>query len=498
MKTLTEVVAQFPDAITSRYDFSSALYTGATNRIAGILCPVHGAFSQYAGQLRKGRGCPSCGHEVRGAKRRVSPEDFMAECARKHNNAYTYETTKYTVMSKPVMVTCPVHGDFSIIALKHYYSLQGCPTCERTAKKTRIVRYRHLSSDAKITNTARTFFDKCAAKHNGAYTYPPQAYAGAKKPIRVECPTHGEFLQSAWKHLSGHGCPRCGQKSAQENVLAEFLAQYTTVVLRARDVVPPKELDLWLPDLKIGIEYHGLFWHTEDRIGQRHREKWEIAQKAGIRLIQIFEDEWLDDPEVVKGRLLAAIGHAPRVFARSTTVRAIDSQVARQFLDRTHTQGGSASARAYGAFLGDTLVAVATFGKARSGAMAAVSDDVWEVYRYASTGVVVGGFSRMLKAFLRDVRPTEVVSYCDLRYGTGGLYKAAGFTLESITSPDYWWVPPGKCQRIPRYQTQKHKLKAHPVLKNFYEEGMTERQVCEAAGWKRIYGVGSQKWVLRP
>jgi protein-arginine kinase activator protein McsA len=497
MKTFAEVHAQFPDAVKASYNFANATYTGALNRITGIVCSKHGEFSQYAAQLRKGRGCPSCGGDERSAKRRMSPQDFVSECTKKHGGAYTYERTQYVAMAKRVTVTCPAHGDFSITALKHYYELQGCSKCEHDAKKARIVRFRHLSADAKIANTAKTFFEKCAIRHNGIYTYPEQDYEGAKKVIRVLCPNHGEFFQNAWKHLSGHGCPSCGQKSSQEAVIATFLAQYTTVVTRARDVIPPKEVDIWLPDLGIGVEYHGLFWHTEDRVGMVHRSKWEMAQAAGVRLIQIFEDEWLDNPEVVKGRLLAAVGQAPRRFARSTTIRAIGSKEAREFLDQTHTQGGSACTVAYGAFDGDTLVAVATFGKARSGAMTASASDVWEVYRYASTGVVVGGFSRLLKAFIRDVRPTEIVSYCDLRYGTGGLYKAAGFELESVTPPDYWWVPPGKCKRIARYQTQKHKLKTHPVLKEFYREGLTERQVCDAAGWKRIYGVGSQKWVMR-
>lgn len=498
MKTFADVMSQFPTDVQEKYDFSNAVYTGALSRITGIVCHKHGEFSQYAAQFRKGRGCPSCGATVRADKRRMAPEDFVAACTEKHNGAYTYERTEYVSMSKRVTVTCPAHGDFSIVALKHYYEHQGCPLCEREVKSARIVTYRHLSASAKIANTAKTFFDRCAERHNGLYAYPEQEYLGAKKLIRAVCPQHGEFTQSAWKHLNGHGCVRCVQKSSQEAAIADFLRQFTTVETRARHIIAPKEIDIWLPELGIGVEYHGLFWHTEDKVGQVHRDKWHLAQAAGIQLIQIFEDEWLDNPEVVKGRLLSAVGRAPRVFARKVEVRAIEPRDAKVFLDATHTQGGSACALAYGAYLGEDLVAVATFGKARSGSMTSVLDSAWEVYRYASKGVVVGGFSKILATFIRDVRPIEIVSYCDLRYGTGRLYKAAGFTLEGVTPPDYWWVPAGKVTRVPRYQTQKHKLPTHPVLKEFYRPGLTERQVCEAAGWSRIYGVGSQKWVLRP
>jgi group I intron endonuclease len=63
------VLAKFPDEVRERYDFSSAVYTGALVRIEGCVCPDHGVFSQYAAQFRKGRGCPQCGQVQRSATR---------------------------------------------------------------------------------------------------------------------------------------------------------------------------------------------------------------------------------------------------------------------------------------------------------------------------------------------------------------------------------------------------------------------------------------------
>lgn len=127
--------------------------------------------------------------------------------------------------------------------------------------------------------------------------------------------------------------------------------------------------------------------------------------------------------------------------------------------------------------------------------MVSGAGDTWEVIRYASTGRVRGGFSKLFKNFIELYQPERVVSYCDLRYGDGRLYAATGFVLDGVTDPDYWWVPNGKIVRVPRYQTQKHKLSVHPVLKNFYDPTKTEVEICHAAGWYRIYGVGHQRWV---
>lgn len=76
MKTQTplewgHVIAKFPPEVCERYDFTNAAYTGALERITGVICPVHGGFSQYSAQFRKGRGCPSCGAVTRAAKKKA-------------------------------------------------------------------------------------------------------------------------------------------------------------------------------------------------------------------------------------------------------------------------------------------------------------------------------------------------------------------------------------------------------------------------------------------
>lgn len=497
MNAFDNVLQKFPTEVQQRYDFTNAVYTGALNRIEGVTCKEHGVFSQYAAQFRKGRGCPKCGGVDRANKRRMSQEDFIEACKVKHSHRnYDYSQTQYLSMAKKITVLCPDHGPFVITALKHYYEGQGCGLCEQEAKKQRIVQYRHLSAPAKINNTGKSFFDECTKVHAGLYTYPEQEYKGAKEPIDVLCGKHGLFQQAAWKHLNGAGCPNCGQRSSQEASIKEFLEGYGLLVeTRNRSILAPKEIDLWLPELKVGIEYHGLHWHTEDRVGNVHRQKWEMAQKSGIRLVQIFEDEWLDKQEIVKSRLAAIVGKSPSIYARKTTTQAISSSKASEFLERHHIQGKSATSVAYGLFLEDRLVAVATFGRARGGAMTASDAQAWEVYRYASDGRVVGGFSKLFAQFVKDFQPSSVISYCDLRYGTGGLYKAAGFDLAGVSEPDYWWVPRGKVVRIPRYKTQKHKLAKISELAHVYSPGKTERQVCEDAGWRRIFGVGNQKWL---
>jgi len=411
---------------------------------------------------------------------------------------YDYSNIGFTKMNAKVTVGCPVHGVFTICANHHLYRGDGCQQCEKEAKATRILQYRHLAPASKIANTAKDFFERCAAQHDDFYTYPEQEYSGAKHKISVICPKHGEFRLAAWDHLAGRGCRQCVHKSQPEVDLTDFLRSFGVVVERGRrDIIAPKEIDMWLPEYNMGIEYHGLYHHLTSKRGKLHREKWELAQKAGVRLVQIFEDEWLNKQDVVKNRLLAFIGKGEKRDARKLQLKNVQWGEAKKFLNATHIQGAGPVGTAYGLYEGNDLVAVATFGKSRSGAMTgARQEGVFEVLRYASTGNVRGGFTRLFAQFKKDFAPERVISYCDLRYGTGALYEKAGFTLHSITEPDYWWVPKGKIERVPRYTVQKHKMAHadHP-LNSYYAPTKTENQICGEAGWEKVHGVGNQKWV---
>lgn len=376
--------------------------------------------------------------------------------------------------------TCDIHGAFEAW-MGNILRGKGCQQCAAIGR----------------TKSNEIFITEAQNIHGTQYDYSLVNYKSAKNKVQIICKSHGMFLQTPNKHLGGQGCPVCARSvSKPEIAIKEYLESLGVIVIhRDRKILAPKELDLWLPEHNIGIEYHGLHWHTLNRVGNAHREKWELANSVGVRIIQIFEDEWLDKQEIVKSRLRAIVGKSNKIFARKTAVKQIEFSQAREFLNTRHIQGAGPAAKAYGLFHQEQLVAVATFGKSRTGGMTTAQNNKWEVIRYASEGTVVGGFTKLFSTFLRQYTPEEVISYCDLRYGVGGVYKAAGFKLDGVTEPDYWWVPRNKVQRVPRYRTQKHKLQNHPELGAYYTPLKSEAEICADAGWQKIMGVGNQRWV---
>lgn len=299
--------------------------------------------------------------------------------------------------------------------------------------------------------------------------------------VTLMCAKHGEFEQKAFSHLAGHGCYRCGNYSnkTQKEVTAFVESLGVKVDPDNRTILKGPHIDIWVPERNIGIEYHGSYWHTESRVGSKHRKKWEAAEAAGVRLIQLFDFEWLGRNEAVKNRLKAIFGVTGTVAARKCDLREVPHKEAQAFFERVHTQGGRArSLVAYALFSEDRMVACASFGQARG------SGTGWELLRYASDGRVQGGFQRLFKAFNDRYAPATVLSYCDLRWGNGQMYEAAGFHLDGITRPDYWYTT--GADKVPREKAQGR------------PEGQTEREWALANGYEKVLGVGHQRWIWTP
>ena len=418
-------------------------------------------------------------------------ETFVAAATEKHGGVYDYSRAKYVSAHTPLEVLCPHHGSFMISPTNHIQG-KGCRKCG-------VARTRALQ-----VKTKEVFIQQSIELWGeGVFDYSRVVYSQARQPVDLRCIKHDKwFSQLPYNHLSGQmACTKCNHKrSRPQEALADFVRELGFTIeenVTRLGVLDQYEADIWVPSLGVAIEHHGLHYHSTKRASDRkvHRAKWEVAQKNGIRLVQVFEDEWNNKRGVVESRIKSILGVSPRTFARKLSVRSVFPVDVKEFLAAHHLQGAGSAQAAYALYDNEEIVAVATFCKARKGSMTHDASPDWEVLRYASIGTVVGGFSRLFKAFLRDYKPHRVVSYCDLRYGVGNVYKAAGFDLDSITQPDYWWVSPKDMKRIPRYQTQKHKLATHPLFGVFFTPDRTESEVCEAAGFRKLYGVGNQKWI---
>jgi len=130
-------------------------------------------------------------------------------------------------------------------------------------------------------------------------------------------------------------CTNCNKKGAKfissaEIDIVNFLNDLgiSNIITSDKEILDGKELDIFLPDHNIAIEFDGLYYHSNLFIDDKnyHLNKTIAADKKGIRLIHIFEDEWMHKKDIVKSRLKSIIGLSEhKIFARKCFIKELNS-----------------------------------------------------------------------------------------------------------------------------------------------------------------------------
>lgn len=156
------------------------------------------------------------------------------------------------------------------------------------------------------SSNTKEFVQKIKLVHGDKYDYSKVEYLNNRTKVEIICPKHGIFLMTPDNLLKGKGCPKCGKHlSKNEDEIAEILSHYYQIERHNRTVLNGLELDIFIPSLNIGVEYNGLRWHSEKFKNKNyHIDKLNLCINKGIKLIQIFEDEYINNKELVLIKLL--------------------------------------------------------------------------------------------------------------------------------------------------------------------------------------------------
>jgi len=309
------------------------------------------------------------------------------------------------------------------------------------------------------------------------------------------------FYPSKYK---GEICPTCyprpqPKKSKAELEIFEFISTYFPDAIsgyKHDNKYHGREIDIFIPSKNVGIEFNGLYWHSEDvllSLNQSPKKDYEKRQfflNHGIRLINIFEDEWTLKKEIVKDRL-AHILNIPdtkiKIFARKCVVTEIDSKTANLFCQENHIMGRGRSNIRLGLFFEKNLVSVMTFS---SNNISRKLSDGCELNRFCSKigYSIVGGAGKLLTYFQKKYNPDKIISYADNRWSAGDLYQTLKFTKTNDGVPNYWYFLPNDLIRIHRFSLRKQSTD---------DQSLTEAENRKNQGFLRIWDCGSSKWELK-
>lgn len=223
-----------------------------------------------------------------------------------------------------------------------------------------------------------------------------------------------------------------------------------------------------------------------------HAGKLDAAAEAGLRLITLFEDEWLYRQEAVKTTLSSILsGVAPAVVgARSCQITKTTSEITSPFFAAHHLSGPT-SAQQHFILTNPShgILAAASFSTGRV-IFGTRRQDELELVRFCTAPgySVPGALRRLCSAALKEADCSSLISYVDRRWFTGASYLSAGFVLEKVTSPNYFYIKGQK--RYSRYSFAKHTL---AKKLNEFDPELTEVENMKRNGYLVIHDCGNLK-----
>lgn len=408
-------------------------------------------------------------------------ENFRVKSNLKFNNKYDYTKSEYVSAKTKILIICPIHGEFHQSPNNHMTGF-GCIKCGRDKLR------KHFTKPLDV------FMEEFATLNLKNLHIYPETYKNSKSNLKLKCIKHDTvFYQTPDSILNAKslGCKKCNGSNiskAEKEIVDYIKSLNISVIENDRSTIAPLELDILIPTHNIAIEYCGLYWHTE-RSGKTknyHHEKYLKCKNNNIKLLTVFEDEWIIKKDQVKRKIAHELNKTlgERIYARKTVICKLSTKEKKEFFDNNHIQGNGPSSINIGLKHENMLVACMGFIKTRNGH--------YILSRYSTCNHVIGGFSKLLKYFQINYDWKSITSFADLRWSNGNLYEQTGWNTDKILKPDYYYLHNHK--RYHKFNFRRKNLKT--ILGDKFDDNKSEFENCKDNKIYRIWDCGKIKYSL--
>ena len=154
-------------------------------------------------------------------------------------------------------------------------------------------------------------------------------YTNAKKKYSWIC-NSCETIFSSKLEKSIPRCPRCRVRvqrvSILEKEMKDFISTNYNIELNNRSILFPLELDVFIPEKRVAIEFNGTYWHSSRHKDKfYHQRKIELCSRKSVRLLHVYEWEWLNDRARIENKILNFIESQENVSARRPICKLIQN-----------------------------------------------------------------------------------------------------------------------------------------------------------------------------
>lgn len=246
-------------------------------------------------------------------------------------------------------------------------------------------------------------------------------------------------------------CPYCNNKMTYKSSNMEYqVFDYIRNLIKDKLILRSfksilkkgKELDIYIPDMKLAFEFNGLYWHSDAfKDKDYHLTKTLQCNNKGIRLIHIFEDEWLKKQQIVKNKIKNALCLVTQsIDIDNCQVKEISDDLSSKFLKKYHIGGDVYSDIQLGLFYNNRIISVMTFKTVHDSLYDYKRFD-YELRRFCTipSFKILGAENKMISYFKTKFHGS-IITYVDKRWSNGKNYKKLGFIKLKNQQPDYFFI----------------------------------------------------------
>jgi len=331
------------------------------------------------------------------------------------------------------------------------------------------------------------------------------------KTYEFKCLKCNSVFQGTFSNHRPPVCRRCYPMYKNNAMHLEFKQFLTDNNIKFYDnnkqLIAPWEVDFLLYENDVAVELNGNYWHSEiggEKNKDYHINKTTRCLEKGVKLIHVFEDEWIFKKDIVKSRILNTVNKTTiNLYARKCEIVEVDDKVKSDFLTSNHLMGNSKDSIKLGLKFNGELVSLMTFSKRRLALGKNTTEDGdWELNRFCSkiNLTIVGGFQKLLNFFIKKYKPKVITTYADVRWSglnyENTVYFKNGFKFIHQAPPSFWHFKKGDyLQRYHRFTFNKMKLLE--LCKNDENsKNMTGWELAQSLKMDRIWDCGTLKFEL--